>query len=508
MIKYYFILCLLISMNLLTAMPVWYSEADNTLEYQDYLIGKGIYEYNRKTKANALEKAKAEALKNLAMMLSSQVTGEILVKQSEKIHNNEVKAEECFVNETQIRSNLEFVNAQVLKNERDDGMIYVLVGIPKADLKNYYKNKVLDHLDFITQAYLTTNKDVALVSREDIQLLKQALIRYEQAKEFYKTWQVINQWQSDLDYYWQKAPKQAELNYRLSVYESGRAKSVYDIAEELCENMNLNPQYPVLLQPVNFENFQFVSDFSKQLNSSIHSILQNKYNMRVIESIENDSVYYQTKGKIMESGKEFNVLFSIKDAVSYKEISNQSLINQLSVSKLGREFIQPKNYKQLLEDRIQLCNAIQTDNSLKVDLQTDKLTDGAVTYVFGDEPKIFIRANKACYVRLIYIFADGTKTLLIDNYFVGKHQINQWIKIGNEFEVCGPEGSEQLLLQASTSELPPISISRKMIDGNDFIDYIQNNDFSLHLGKTRGIKQKSSKQEITESTYQWTIFEK
>ncbi|HOD53378.1 MAG TPA: hypothetical protein PKJ08_02515, partial [Candidatus Cloacimonadota bacterium] len=182
MIKYYFILCLLISMNLLTAMPVWYSEADNTLEYQDYLIGKGIYEYNRKTKANALEKAKAEALKNLAMMLSSQVTGEILVKQSEKIHNNEVKAEECFVNETQIRSNLEFVNAQVLKNERDDGMIYVLVGIPKADLKNYYKNKVLDHLDFITQAYLTTNKDVALVSREDIQLLKQALIRYEQAK--------------------------------------------------------------------------------------------------------------------------------------------------------------------------------------------------------------------------------------------------------------------------------------------------------------------------------------
>jgi len=336
-------------------------------------------------------------------------------------------------------------------------------------------------------------------------------LKYDNAREYQKTYQFLNNWQDDLESHWKDTPTLPQLTNRKNIYQEQRAKNITDIAQELCKDLNLDNKYPILLNPVEYENTRFISNFANNLFEQIKIILINQYQANIISSVhqlsEDQSLHYSTKGKIMEAGNDFHVLFSIKQPDSFRETTTQSYLNQLTVNNIGRDNILPRNYHQILEDKVNLYSAIQKDNNLKVELQTDKMTDGPVTYYFGDEPKIFLRSNKSAYVRLIYIFADGSKTLILDNFFINPRQVNQWVNIGIDFEICGPEGSEQLLLQASTKEMPPLSVNRRHY-GEFYIDYIQDKDFSTQIAKTRGIKIKSPKAEVTESSYQWTIFEK
>jgi len=182
-------------------------------------------------------------------------------------------------------------------------------------------------------------------------------------------------------------------------------------------------------------------------------------------------------------------------------------VNAITCENIGWEKIRPENLKQALQNKLALYNAIQTDNRLKVDLQTDKMADGPVVYYYGDEPKILVRTNKSCYIRLMYIFSDNTKTLLIDNYHIATDQTNQWIQLPLDLEVCEPSGIEQMLVQASTEIMPPLNVKRINFDDDSYIDIIETN-IDSQIAKTRGLKIKNPKKEITERTYQWTVFEK
>ena len=191
-----------------------------------------------------------------------------------------------------------------------------------------------------------------------------------------------------------------------------------------------------------------------------------------------------------------------------KIIKNYQLfLNKITCENIGWDQINPENLEQALLIKLALYNAIQNDNNLKIELQTDKMSDGAIIYYYDDEPKIFVRTNKACFVRLMYIFSDDTKTLLIDNYPIAIEQANQWIQIPFEGIICEPSGIEQLILQGSTEKQPNVNYSRKFLDNGTYIDIIES-DISSQIAKTRGMKLKNPNKEITEKVIQWSVFEK
>ena len=63
--------------------------------------------------------------------------------------------------------------------------------------------------------------------------------------------------------------------------------------------------------------------------------------------------------------------------------------------------------------------------------------------------KVYFRANQPCYVRILYILANGEKTLLVDNLQINLESINRPIFVNDlleiDFECTSPFGSEMLV---------------------------------------------------------------
>ena len=93
-----------------------------------------------------------------------------------------------------------------------------------------------------------------------------------------------------------------------------------------------------------------------------------------------------------------------------------------------------------------------TNENVSIEIATDKGT-GPIIYSKGETMTVFARANKEVYVRLIYILADGRRTLLLKNYHITAENANKSIEIG-KFVCTPPFGAEQLHVYAKQEPFP------------------------------------------------------
>ena len=70
--------------------------------------------------------------------------------------------------------------------------------------------------------------------------------------------------------------------------------------------------------------------------------------------------------------------------------------------------------------------------------------------------KVFIRVNREVHIRLLYILADGRRTLLYDSYYIDQSKVNRVVEIPDEFECVPPFGAEFLVVTARSEAFPPI----------------------------------------------------
>ena len=91
---------------------------------------------------------------------------------------------------------------------------------------------------------------------------------------------------------------------------------------------------------------------------------------------------------------------------------------------------------------------------LNVEIWTDK-GGSPLYYTQGETMKVFGRVNQPAYLRLLYILADGKRTLLQDNYYITSSNVDSKVEIG-EFVCTPPFGTEMLVVAARTEKFPPI----------------------------------------------------
>lgn len=122
---------------------------------------------------------------------------------------------------------------------------------------------------------------------------------------------------------------------------------------------------------------------------------------------------------------------------------------------------------------------------LQLDLWTNKGAENLL-YHENDTLKLFIRSNHECYLRFVYYMADGSKVLLMDDYYIGSDQVNKVVQIPETFICAEPFGIESLVLNGQTSPFEKLSTTKK--DGYVLIE----NDVKEIVTQSRGFKRVSN----------------
>lgn len=251
------------------------------------------------------------------------------------------------------------------------------------------------------------------------------------------------------------------------------------IAQNLAFQLDSNAT-PLWVANFTFENSGMISPYSdkfamglsqKMINSKLpitkNAKLSNKYLLQGFFWKESEYIRVNINVIDQQSG---DVVAAVETGISKDFIENNSIS------------IEPENYHQAIQNLALFNENLVTSNGgLSIDITTNKGSENLL-FQENDTLKIYIRANKACYVRFIYHLADGSKVLLYDNYNITPSFTNKVIELPQYFVCTEPYGVETLQLVAQTGEFAPLEIVSQY--GYDFIE----GDLAKILKKTRGFK--------------------
>ena len=115
---------------------------------------------------------------------------------------------------------------------------------------------------------------------------------------------------------------------------------------------------------------------------------------------------------------------------------------------------------------------------------------------------ICMKANRPCFVRLIYYLADGQKTLLSDNYEVKADQVGKVFQYPDLFVCDAPFGAETIQVLSQTEPFKPLNT--RLENGYKMIV----DDVKGIIANTRGMKSLNSQLQQAEMRLDLTTVEK
>jgi hypothetical protein len=486
----------------LFCMPKWYL-GDVSGEYDDYVTGKGFAQIEDGYIARAEAEARESALRDAAEAISCSVSGETISHAAESGSGSSAQMEEYFVSNTKVRTDLEVMGYETLKTDKDKQNCYVLVGIKRSVLLNMFRQKIEDGIKEIGDNFAIADEMKVDEAAKSIKIYERCLTLSEQMQDDLKIYLYLNNWQNEFDGKIETIPGMQQIEKELTLLSGNTPISTAHLVEELLGVYagRKRGYYSFVIYPFDYEDTGFVSEFGKNFAELCASWLARESGWQRLAYKDQRDANAVFRGKILQSDNGMHLIISGAGS------SNELFVNKVTCENIGWDKIKPENLDSALANKLALYNEIQRDSRLQIDLQTDKMMNEGVVYYYGEEPKLLVRANKACYLRLMYIFADGTKTLIIDNYPIAVDQANIWVKIPFEGEVCEPSGVEQLILQASTEKQPDVVYNEVDLGNGSYINVIETGIFA-QISKTRGLKLNRPEKEITEKVFQWTVFEK
>ncbi|MBU1008835.1 MAG: DUF4384 domain-containing protein [Bacteroidetes bacterium] len=219
---------------------------------------------------------------------------------------------------------------------------------------------------------------------------------------------------------------------------------------------------PVFMGSFSFQDTRAGNTFSPMFAGSLaqkmvtSGFLVHQTDSKPANSVATNNCYYVT-GTYWEDGDMLKLVTSI-----YKK--PEGMIAASMEGKISLKWLQDHNIKYKPEN-LDLAKQRQNDltkgdmqnDDLNIDVWTNKGNDMPV-YTRNDSMNIYFTANKSCYIRLIYLLADGTKTLLIDNYRVDESMTNQVITYPEPFVCDAPFGSEIIQVMAQTAPFGQLQV--------------------------------------------------
>ena len=496
--------------------PDWvvnYGQSDKYDE-QVYLTGFGeALGISRESKEIAQENARADLSQKVLVKIDSTVSNYQLEDGEETLQQ--------FSTVTQSSSELQVMGLETLtyvRDSRKNPMSFALVYIERKKLAKLYQAEKKRLTSQILQL-------ITLAENQDNP-------KYTSVQYYYQTWPLLDKLAevqtilfsvsgtrifSDLAS--QDLADQplilnkSQINRRIQQLSLHSIDNLDDVAGaiqfQLYQQFDLQHQQ-LLVQPFFYQDTRLSSRFARYFKQLLEGKLENSIqphrefqaksvNYEKDMAVSADADYIIT-GSYWEKEDNIQILAFCR-SVQTGEIrasANVDFKRGMLKSSLN---LKPDNFEKIMSQQLAFEQEVIDSGQLKLEVWTDR-GKNALLYSQGELMKIYLRTNRPCYVRLLYILANGQKTLLVDNLQINLESVNRPLLVNDlleiDFECTSPFGAEMIIGVARNYPFDTIETTER--DGYIFID----TDNPKHLANitrgTKGFKRRKRNDESIQQT--------
>ena len=496
--------------------PDWvvnYGQSDKYDE-QVYLTGFGeALGISRESKEIAQENARADLSQKVLVKIDSTVSNYQLEDGEETLQQ--------FSTVTQSSSELQVMGLETLtyvRDSRKNPMSFALVYIERKELAKLYQAEKKRLTSQILQL-------ITLAENQDNP-------KYTSVQYYYQTWPLLDKLaevqtillsvsstQIFSDLASQDLADQplilnkSQINRRIQQLSLHSIDNLDDVAGaiqfQLYQQFDLQHQQ-LLVQPFFYQDTRLSSRFARYFKQLLEGKLENS--IQPHREFQAKSVNYE-KDMAVSAGadyiitgsyweKEDNVqILAFCRSVQTGEIRASANIDFKRGMLKSSLNLKPDNFEKIMSQQLAFEQEVIDSGQLKLEVWTDR-GKNALLYSQGELMKIYLRTNRPCYVRLLYILANGQKTLLVDNLQINLESINRPLLVNDlleiDFECTNPFGAEIIIGVARNYPFDTIETTER--DGYIFID----TDNPKHLASitrgTKGFKRRKRNDESIQQT--------
>jgi len=489
-----FVIIALISIKVNAQTPDWAIDSIRKVRFNEsiYLAGyaseKNTAKEDPVTFLNRIESyAKGQLIEYIQVRVKSEATQEIT-----EVNDNLQKRYKAIYSAS---SNLELSGLKIEKSyDPKTKMGYAIAYAKKSELFNYYKGLIESGLTKVAQKVDEAKNALA---KNDIQYSLKAclessnlLVDIEQSQRVLLAIKTGSATEADI----QNSRTEVQRSSIEDIIRQGQQNSgntVDDASLFLARGLKLqtgNIDKPIMITNFTYQDTKMSSELSRRLNQSIASKIVSDGGFKVATENASGVSNYILTGTYWKEEKDVKLIGILKDN-SGKIVATAEAFVPLSWFQTNNVSFLPENF----EEASKKMRVFGKDEIVKGDLNLEVLTnkgDENLLYTEGESLKFYVRVNKECYLRFVYYSADGSKVLLLDNYYIAENMVNKMVELPFEFECSAPFGVETLQANAQTSEFDKLNITHT--DGFDFI----NETLDQVLINTRSFKKAQAKEPI------------
>ncbi|NME71801.1 hypothetical protein [Flammeovirga aprica] len=490
-------LCILLSLLCSSLTPV--KKGDPTWirrEYRDAFYPKDKFLIGFQVAENTTAELKEENLVNLKQLAKNELAESVSVR-IESVNKLDIGSSSGASYENFKQNSTSFSNVSLsgvkVENHHDEKkqVLYVFAYVNIKELLQNNRDKISSYIEKIksTKQQAENNiaaGNVALAKKE----LRRILPTFREIEELYSVSITLGD-KVGMDYS-EFLSLETDISKLMNQLNNREIASVKELASEIAST--LSDQVKVSNQGLLLENFTFEdtkmgSKFSRKLNQLLELELSSE-GMFKVRNTESPSNKYVITGTVWENEGQLSVISILRDIESGSIIGSSD--SKINISALNNLSYKPQNLQQAMMVQQQFSSDVIENSGLSLEVITNKGNNSPI-FAMGDIMSLYVKANRPCKVRFIYHMADGTKVLLLDNYTIGQHQVNQMVKVSQEFQCYPPFGIETLQAFARTgTNFEPLNTTDQQ--GYVFI----NDDIETINAKNRKITTENSEIEGAE----------
>ncbi|WP_128547004.1 DUF4384 domain-containing protein [Larkinella soli] len=220
----------------------------------------------------------------------------------------------------------------------------------------------------------------------------------------------------------------------------------------------------LLLERFTYRNCGITDALSDQVFAMLSAGMQRQLNVTVWSAAGAPENRLTLRGQYQEDGTSLRLVAELVDPTTDRvlaTISNADLpLSRLNALNLK---LKPDLYAQAvaMQDTLRQ-HAPSRPMALKLEIRTDR---GRSRPEYWQDDRMFVevRADRPCHLRLVYVLADGTRTLLENDFEIKPGQENRFVRIAPDvsFICSAPFGVEYLLAYAAEVPFCPLPTQPK-----------------------------------------------